>query len=60
MTDNFANSRRRFLRQSAFLGGVMLGGLPSLLRAQQAPVIICADSSRPCPSHGLMIGDVVA
>jgi alkaline phosphatase D len=52
--------RRRFLKQSALAGGVLLSGVPGILRAQQAPAIIAADSARPMARHGLKIGDVLA
>jgi alkaline phosphatase D len=52
--------RRRFLKQSALAGGVLLSGVPEILRAQQAPAIIAADGARPMARHGLRIGDVLA
>jgi len=52
-------SRRRFLLHAAG-GAVLAGGLPGILRAQQAPAVITAESSRPVARWGLQIGDVVA
>ena len=53
-------SRRRFLKGSAALGGLVgLGGWPRL-RAEDAPALIGSDAGRPVVSHGLQIGDVLA
>jgi alkaline phosphatase D len=60
MSDQFKQSRRRFLRGSATVGGIALAGLPDILRAQQAPPVIASDGVRPMASWGLQIGDVLA
>jgi alkaline phosphatase D len=57
MFDRFERSRRRFLKHSTVAGGVLATGLPGILRAQQAPAIVGADSARPMALHGLQIGD---
>jgi alkaline phosphatase D len=55
------DSRRRFLKQSAAVGGLVgLGGWPRLLGAQDSTALVVADSERPRVSHGLQIGDVLA
>jgi len=53
-------TRRDFLLRSAAVSGVALTGVPGILRAQQAPAIITADSERPMASWGLQIGDVLS
>ncbi len=58
MAKHMVVARRRFLQKSALTGGTLIGGLPAILRAQQAPAVICSDASRPCSAHGLQIGDV--
>ena len=55
-----SDSRRSFLRRSAAGGAVVLahGGLPGILRAQQAPSVITG--GRPLTVHGLQTGDVLS
>jgi alkaline phosphatase D len=60
MSDSFERSRRRFLKHSAIAGSGLLSGLPAILRAQQGPAIIAADSARPMARYGLRIGDALA
>lgn len=55
--DPFRSSRRRFLKGVGLGGGALLGGLPEILRAQQAPAVVASDSARPAAPHGLQIGD---
>jgi alkaline phosphatase D len=50
--------RRRFLAGSA--AGLVVAGLPGILRAQQAPAVVSAPSARPHAAWGLQIGDVRA
>lgn len=56
--DSFRFSRRRFLRGVG--GGALLGGLPEILRAQQAPAVVASERARPAALHGLQIGDSLA
>src|SRR5262245_14929736 len=60
MPDTPVRSRRLFLKHVAVAGGAALTGLPGILRAQQAPAILAADSARPLALHGLQLGDVLA
>jgi phosphodiesterase/alkaline phosphatase D-like protein len=61
MAQDRAGSRRRFLKQSAALGGVTgLGGWASLLGAPRAPALVTSDTARPRGSHGLQVGDLLA
>ena len=53
-------TRRGFLLRSAAVSGLALTGLPGILRAQQAPAIVAADSERPMAAWGLQIGDVLS
>jgi alkaline phosphatase D len=55
----FDRPRRRFLKQTA-AAGLALTGLPGILRAQQGPAILTADSAKPLADWGLQIGDVIA
>jgi alkaline phosphatase D len=48
------------MQHSAAYCGLALAGMPGMLRAQQAPAVVAADSARPMASHGLQIGDVLA
>lgn len=59
MSQPHAASRRRFLKTSAgAAGGLMLGGLPGILAARQAPAYVPPDAARPLANWGLQIGDV--
>ena len=58
MSNPFDRGRRSFLKRSAAAGSVVLSGLPSILRAQQAPGVIAA--ARQAPAWGLQIGDVLS
>jgi len=60
MSNPVDRSRRQFIQRSALTGGVLLTGLPGILRAQQAPALIAADSARPLANQGLKIGDVLS
>src|SRR5262245_25701127 len=60
MSDTPVRSRRLFLKHVAVAGGAAFTGLPGILRAQQAPAIIAADSTRPLALHGMQLGDVLA
>lgn len=53
-------SRRAFLKTSAgAAGGLMLGGLPGILAARQAPAVVTSEAARPLASWGLQIGDLL-
>ncbi len=54
-------SRRGFIKTSAgAAGGLLLGGLPGILSARQAPAVVASDAARPTADWGLQIGDVLA
>ncbi|MDB5972944.1 MAG: alkaline phosphatase [Hydrocarboniphaga sp.] len=59
MSQQHESSRRRFLKTSAgAAGGLMLGGLPGILLARQAPAVVTSEADRPIASWGLQIGDL--
>jgi alkaline phosphatase D len=51
-------SKRETRRRLIVAGGALAGGLPGILRAQNAPAVLVGD--RPIAAQGLQIGDVSA